>query len=210
VEVVPDTLMVDGKPAVMLNDAPGVSYGNFMHMAQRGLRWRERERAPRVEGNVLREEGEPRVAVTPSGEAESHDGRLWVGDVALAADAGVARGARVVHDLSPWGPAPGVKGTAYYAPASDEPALIVLKGRQLMLRPGYVSLNGHPLKEPYGRQTPRYEMPAYKVPAGYYFVMGDNRNDSSDSHAWGPLDAHRILGRAMVRFWPLDRIGLLR
>jgi signal peptidase I len=85
----------------------------------------------------------------------------------------------------------------------------VLKGRQLTLRPGYVSENGHPLPEPYIRQTPRYEMPAFQVPAGYYFVMGDNRNDSNDSHAWGPVDAHRIIGKAMVIFWPLNRLRLL-
>ena len=52
-------------------------------------------------------------------------------------------------------------------------------------------------------------MPAYKVPAADYFCMGDNRNDSNDSHAWGPVDENRIVGRAMLIFWPLNRIRLL-
>jgi len=34
--------------------------------------------------------------------------------------------------------------------------------------------------------------------------MGDNRNDSNDSHAWGPVEEHRIIGKAMVIFWPLN------
>jgi signal peptidase I len=211
VEVVPDTLLVDGKPAVMLNDVAGVPSGNFMQSTQHGLFWPDRGHAPRVEGNImLREHGEPRVIVTPSGEADPREGQPTVTGVPVAADRGPAPGARVQHDLSPWGAGPGVRGSVYYTSAPDQPALIVLKGRQLSLRPGYVSINGKPLKEPYIRQTPRYEMPPFKVPAGNYFVMGDNRNDSNDGHAWGPLDAHRIIGRAMVRFWPLNRIGLLR
>ena len=209
VAVVPDTLMVDGKPAVELNDAIGDPNGNFMHTPQHGLRWGDREHAPQVQGNMLGENGEPRVAVTASGEAERRDGQLWVNGQPAAYTGGPG-GFRVVHDLSPFGAALGVQGSVYYLPQYDQPALIVLKGRQLTLRPGYVSVNGQPLQEPYIRQTPRYEMPAFKVPAGDYFVMGDNRNDSNDSHAWGPVDVHRIIGKAMVIFWPLNRLRLLQ
>ncbi len=208
VEVTPDTVMVDEKPAVEVSDAVGDPNGNFMHTVQHGLRWYEKERAPQVQGNMLWENGEPRVVATPSGHAERHDDQLWVNGQRLAYVGG-PEGFRVSNDLSPFGAAPDVRGTVYYLPQSDQPALIVLKGRQLTLRHGYVTLNGHPQEEPFIRQSPRYEMPAYRVPAGYFFVMGDNRNDSNDSHAWGPVDEHRIVGKAMLIFWPLNRIRLL-
>jgi len=115
----------------------------------------------------------------------------------------------MITDLASFGAAPGVQGSVYYLPQSDQPALIVLKGKRLTLRPGWVSVNGRPLKEPFTRQTPRYEMPSYRIPAGNYFVMGDNRNDSNDSHAWGPLARDRIFGVAHMIYWSpqQERIG---
>jgi len=43
------------------------------------------------------------------------------------------------------------------------------------------------------------------VPRGYYFVMGDHRNNSSDSREWGPVPTKYILGRVQLRWWPIDR-----
>jgi signal peptidase I len=49
----------------------------------------------------------------------------------------------------------------------------------------------------------------YRVPAGTYFVMGDNRKDSDDSRYWGPVPASYVVGRAFVRVWPPGRLGIL-
>ncbi|HUT73879.1 MAG TPA: signal peptidase I [Armatimonadota bacterium] len=53
-------------------------------------------------------------------------------------------------------------------------------------------------------------LPPHKVPLGHYLVMGDNRNDSNDSHRWGDLPAQNVLGKAMVIFWPPGRTRLAR
>lgn len=74
---------------------------------------------------------------------------------------------------------------------------------------GKVYLNGEALDEPYIAEPPAYQMPAVRVPEGQYFVMGDNRNNSNDSHVWGFLPQSNIIGRAIFRFFPLDQIGFL-
>lgn len=75
-----------------------------------------------------------------------------------------------------------------------------------------VFVDGKKLEEPYigPDQVPNYDWGPFEVPPGKVFVLGDNRNDSNDSHLWGFLDRDRILGKAMVIFWPLTRIGLAR
>lgn len=47
----------------------------------------------------------------------------------------------------------------------------------------------------------------FTLPPGELWMMGDNRNDSADSHVWGPLDRSRVLGKATFRYWPPRRIG---
>lgn len=70
---------------------------------------------------------------------------------------------------------------------------------------------GEPWKEPYLLEPGDmdYYMPPVTVEKGRFFVMGDNRNNSNDSHKWGQLDRNRVLGKAMVTFWPIDRAGVL-
>ena len=74
-----------------------------------------------------------------------------------------------------------------------------------------VVLNGQPLNELYIAEPPMYRLrQEVTVPNGYYWVMGDNRNNSNDSHVWGFLPAENIIGKAVVRFLPWDdRVGWL-
>jgi signal peptidase I len=99
--------------------------------------------------------------------------------------------------------------------------VIGLPGQTIYVANCGVYINGKELAQPYlpkGWQNPSSEycttwtsnLPdPYKVPKGYYFVMGDNRKDSYDSRYWGPLPANYIVGRAFVRMWPPSRLGFL-
>jgi signal peptidase I len=66
---------------------------------------------------------------------------------------------------------------------------------------GLVSVNDREITEPYIAATPEYEG-IWIVPPGQLFVLGDNRNDSSDSHAWGMLPLNNVIGKAIVIYWP--------
>ena len=80
-------------------------------------------------------------------------------------------------------------------------------GETIQVTEGRVLINGQPLPEPYIVEAPQYDMPAVRIPPGYVFVLGDNRNDSNDSHVWGPLPQPNLIGKAKLRFWPMDRLG---
>jgi len=73
-----------------------------------------------------------------------------------------------------------------------------------------VKINDVLLDEPYVADPAREHFGEITVPAGHYFMMGDNRNESSDSRFWGYLPASNIIGKAVVRFYPFDRMGLVR
>lgn len=74
-----------------------------------------------------------------------------------------------------------------------------------------VFVNGIKLNEPYINQTPNYDVPPTKIEPGFVYVLGDNRRNSSDSHAAGngPLPVDSIIGTAFLSYWPQDRWGLL-
>jgi signal peptidase I len=79
--------------------------------------------------------------------------------------------------------------------------VIGLPGDIITVREGTVSVNGQVLNEPYIAAAPAYSG-EWKVLDGQLFVLGDNRNDSSDSHSWGLLPARNIVGKAIVIYWP--------
>lgn len=61
--------------------------------------------------------------------------------------------------------------------------------------------------EPYVLQLANYAMQPVRVPRGMLLVLGDHRCDSMDSHLWGLLPVENVIGRAVCRYWPLDRVG---
>ena len=68
-------------------------------------------------------------------------------------------------------------------------------------------VDGVPLDEPYINEPLRYETPLTVVPPGMVWVLGDNRNNSFDSHQWGLLEQSKIIGRADLVYWPLSDFG---
>ncbi len=86
--------------------------------------------------------------------------------------------------------------------------IIGTPGDQVEIRGSHVFLNGQQLDEPYLREEPRYNVPPQSVPSGNYFVLGDNRNNSSDSHVWGMVPEENLLGKAWLVYWPLTAWGV--
>ena len=101
--------------------------------------------------------------------------------------------------------------------------MIGLPGETLQIDNGNVFINELRVEELYLAQPestrPRGPIPGCAqaeasstlcvIPEGHVFVMGDNRNGSSDSRVFGPIPADSVVGRAFLRVWPLNNIGQL-
>jgi signal peptidase I len=115
--------------------------------------------------------------------------------------------------------------------------VVGLPGDTIAISNGVVYRNGKAQREPYENQSPAYDLsirrydiyvdgdpldrrvaeippPALwqspnRIPNGFYFVLGDNRNYSDDSHVWGFVPRNRFVGRAFLILWPLDRLRAL-
>jgi len=86
--------------------------------------------------------------------------------------------------------------------------IIGLPGDQVVVESGIVSVNGHPLTEPYIAELPRYSG-SWSVPEDSYFVLGDNRNNSSDSHQWGYVSKADLVGKAVFIYFPFNAVRSL-
>lgn len=76
---------------------------------------------------------------------------------------------------------------------------------------GYVFINGRKLREPYIQKNRRGAVESYgpkKIPAGGYFMMGDNRSQSCDSRMWGSVPRKNLIGKVFSTYWPPNRASL--
>jgi signal peptidase I len=86
-------------------------------------------------------------------------------------------------------------------------------GDTLYVKEGHAYVNGKRENDPYIRPCGsgsecNFPVPI-KIPAGHWFMMGDNRGESDDSRFWGPVPTAWIIGQAFATYWPPDRIGSL-
>ncbi|MFN3648865.1 MAG: signal peptidase I [Armatimonadota bacterium] len=88
--------------------------------------------------------------------------------------------------------------------------VVALPGETLEIRDSKVYVNGKQLDEPYLHREWHDDRPAEKIKPGMVFVMGDNRDNSNDSRAWGELPIDNIQAKAWVRYWPLENFELIR
>lgn len=115
--------------------------------------------------------------------------------------------------------------------------VIGLPGDKIVISNGVVYRNGTALREPYENEPPSYDLAIRRygiyvdgtpldphaanvpprtlwqapnrIPRGFYFLLGDNRNYSDDSHVWGFVPQARFVGRAFLILWPLGRLHAL-
>lgn len=80
--------------------------------------------------------------------------------------------------------------------------VIGLPGETVEIRDGSIYIDGVPLAEPYLGSPTHGSMAARTLGPGEYFVLGDNRDNSSDSRSWGPLPQQNIIGKAWLSYWP--------
>lgn len=200
IEIVPDRLMIDGRPvARLINSAEQPD-------PQRDLVLDAGAKLDVVDGQLL-VDGRPLVVLSRGEGASPQEEGLFVDG-------------RLVQAFSPGDvpqrqplPIPlrraGLQGSRFTDSAGNE--VYVVRGRSIAVDPGHVRINGKSLgREPYVYETPRYAKGPIQLGPNEYFMLGDNRNNSADSHQWGPLDGSRIVGKAALMFWPPTRAGLLR
>jgi signal peptidase I len=102
-----------------------------------------------------------------------------------------------------------------FSPPFDSPhpyikRVIGLPGDRVEIRDETVFVNGVPLEEDYIVSPPNYTMPAEEIPDNEYFVLGDNRNNSNDSHTGWLVPRDNIIGKAWFIYWPPSKWGVVK
>ena len=87
--------------------------------------------------------------------------------------------------------------------------VIGLPGELVEVQSGQVLINGKSIDESYVVRPASYSMDARRVGPDELFVLGDNRNMSSDSHSWGMLPMDKVVGKALVSYWPPSLWGVI-
>ncbi len=99
-------------------------------------------------------------------------------------------------------------------PAKGEPdyikRIIALPGDTVEVKDGAVYINGTKQNEPYIKSPPNYRVEEKKIPPGNYFVLGDNRGNSNDSHTGWLVPRENLVGKAWLSIWPVAEVGLVR
>jgi signal peptidase I len=202
-EIVPDRIMVDGRPLASLVSGGERADSDHDIIVDPSAK-------ATVVGNQARigdsPNDRPLVVLSSTGGASIQNDSLYV-DGKLVTSFGAG-------DTPQPQPLPagflqaGFKGSRFQDHLGND--IYVVRGRRIAIDPGHVLINGKSLgREPYVRETARYHKGPVHLGPNDYFMMGDNRNNSADSHAWGPLDGRRIVGKAWFLFWPPSRAGLV-
>jgi signal peptidase I len=107
-------------------------------------------------------------------------------------------------------PPPALQAIGYDPSQAFIKRVIATPGQVVEVHQGQVYVDDLPLSESYITELPDYELSPIRVPEQMLFVMGDNRNNSNDSHIWGFLPQANVIGRANLRFWPLSTFTMIR
>ena len=141
-------------------------------------------------------------------EGPSMQPNFWANQFLIVSRANYLLGEPQRGDIVVFDP-PGDDGTP------NEPLLIKrligLPGETVSLHEGQVYIDGTPLNEPYIKEpcTRSCNDNSWQLGADEYFFMGDNRNNSRDSRAFGPVTKNRVIGEAVVRYWPPQDWGIV-
>ena len=87
--------------------------------------------------------------------------------------------------------------------------VVAVAGDTVEVKNSILFVNGVAQSESYINEVPDYILSLQIVPPGMLMMLGDNRNHSFDSHIWGFLPEKNVIGRAVVKYWPLERVGFI-